>query len=91
MRRLPLITASAVPLGCVREPVQTDARDVQVKDRNVKVNLKVPNLEGGEKKPYFLLCGYKDKTCYKPTSAFATDNIYKWEWENLKNLVRGSR
>ena len=44
-----------------------------------------------EKKPYFLLLGYKDKTCYAPTTALATDKIYKWEWENLKNLVRGNR
>lgn len=44
-----------------------------------------------EKKPYFLLWGYKDKTCSKPTSALPTDKIYKWEWENLKNLVRGAR
>jgi hypothetical protein len=44
-----------------------------------------------EKKPYFLLKGYKDKTCYAPTSALASDKIYKWEWENLKNLVRGAR
>jgi hypothetical protein len=44
-----------------------------------------------EKKPYFLLWGYSGKTCYKPTTALATDNIYKWEWELLKKLVRGER
>jgi hypothetical protein len=44
-----------------------------------------------EKKPYFLLHGYGSKTCYKPTTALSTDKIYKWEWENLKNLVRGGR
>lgn len=44
-----------------------------------------------EKKPYFLLWGYKGRTCYKPTSALPTDKIYKWEWENLKSLVRGAR
>jgi hypothetical protein len=41
--------------------------------------------------PYFLLWGYKDVTCKKPTSALATDQIYKWTWENLKNLIGGSR
>jgi hypothetical protein len=44
-----------------------------------------------EKKPYFLLCGYKDKACYKPTTALATDKMYTWSWENLKNLIRGAR
>ena len=32
---------------------------------------------------YFLLWGYKDRTCTKPTSASAADKIYKWEWETL--------
>ncbi len=44
-----------------------------------------------EKKPYFLLWGYSDKTCYKPTTALDTDKIYKWTWDNLKNLVKGDR
>jgi len=44
-----------------------------------------------EKKPYFLLRGYKDKTCTKPTSATAGDKIYEWTWENLKNLIGGAR
>ena len=44
-----------------------------------------------EKKPYFLLCGYKQKTCYKPTTAIAADKMYTWSWENLKKLVRGAR
>lgn len=44
-----------------------------------------------EKKPYFLLWGYKGKTCYAPTTALGTDKIYDWSWENLKNLVRGAR
>lgn len=41
--------------------------------------------------PYFLLWGYADKTCYKPTSARATDKIYKWTWDNLKALIKGDR
>lgn len=44
-----------------------------------------------EEKPYFLLWGYKDKQCYKPTTALSTDKIYEWTWVNLKSLVRGAR
>lgn len=40
---------------------------------------------------YFLLKGYKDKTCTKPTSASGNDAIYNWTWENLKALVHGNR
>ncbi|GAB2627873.1 TIR domain-containing protein [Novilysobacter erysipheiresistens] len=42
-------------------------------------------------KPYFLLAAHSDKTCTKPTSADSNDKLYKWEWENLKKLVGGSR
>ena len=44
-----------------------------------------------EKKPYFLLKGYADNTCYKPTTALVTDLVYTWTWDNLKQLVRGAR
>jgi hypothetical protein len=44
-----------------------------------------------ESKPYFLLWGYSDKTCTKPTSATAGDKIYTWTWDNLKKLVAGGR
>ena len=44
-----------------------------------------------ERLPYFLLWGYAEKTCYAPTSAKATDKIYKWTWDNLKALIRGNR
>jgi len=44
-----------------------------------------------EKKPYFLLWGYSDKNCTKPTSAAADDKIYKWTWDNLKALIAGNR
>lgn len=44
-----------------------------------------------EKKPYFLLWGYSGKTCTKPTSATEDDKIYKWTWDNLKNLIGGIR
>jgi len=41
--------------------------------------------------PYFLLNGYSDKTCVKPTAAKASDKVYKWTWDNLKLLVQGTR
>jgi hypothetical protein len=44
-----------------------------------------------EDKPYFLLCGYSDKTCVKPLAAKSSDKIYKWTWENLKTLIGGGR
>lgn len=42
-------------------------------------------------KPYFLLRGYKDKACTKPTNADASDKMYDWTWENLRLLVHGNR
>lgn len=42
-------------------------------------------------KPYFLLAGYKDKTCTKPTSATSSDKMYNWTWPNLKTLINGVR
>jgi len=33
-----------------------------------------------EKLSYFLLAGYPDKTCTKPTTAKSTDSMYKWTW-----------
>jgi hypothetical protein len=44
-----------------------------------------------ENKPYFLLAGYSDKHCTKPTSALSTDKVYKWTWDNLKALIGGGR
>ncbi len=40
---------------------------------------------------YFLLAAYADKTCTKPTSAKATNKVYKWTWDNLKQLIAGGR
>jgi hypothetical protein len=42
-------------------------------------------------KPYFLLKGYKERACTKPTSATTADKLYDWTWENLKNLIHGGR
>lgn len=44
-----------------------------------------------EKKEYFLLRGYSDKTCTKPTTAKSTDKMYDWTWPNLKILIGGGR
>lgn len=44
-----------------------------------------------QEKSYFLLAGYADKTCKKPTSAAAEDKMYKWTWDNLKILIDGGR
>ena len=41
--------------------------------------------------PYFLLWGRADYTCVKPTAAKESDKIYKWTWENLKQLIGGAR
>lgn len=44
-----------------------------------------------ERVPYFLLAGYADRTCFKPTAAIPTDKVYKWTWDNLKSLIAGNR
>lgn len=44
-----------------------------------------------EELPYFLLKGYADKTCTKPTTAKAADKMYNWTWKNLKILIDGGR
>ena len=40
--------------------------------------------------PYFLLKGYSDKNCTRPTAAM-TDKMYDWTWQNLKLLIGGAR
>ena len=42
-------------------------------------------------KDYFLVWGRSEETCAKPTAAKASDKIYKWTWDNLKELIGGSR
>jgi hypothetical protein len=42
-------------------------------------------------KPYFLLQGYSDGYCTKPTTAHPNDKIYQWTWANLKALIGGAR
>jgi len=54
----------------------------------VSVEVKIAQEES---KPYFLLNGYSDKVCKKPSAARATDKIYNWTWDNLKKLIGGGR
>lgn len=44
-----------------------------------------------ERVPYFLLWGYSRASCCKPVGALLTDNMYRWTWENLKQLFAGYR
>lgn len=44
-----------------------------------------------EKIPYFLLWGRAEGIVKKPKSAFTSDSIYNWTWENLKRLIEGRR
>lgn len=44
-----------------------------------------------ERIPYFLLSGWSNKACVKPTAALETDKIYRWTWDNLKALIAGRR
>lgn len=54
----------------------------------VSAELRIAQEEG---KPYFLLKGYPDKTCTRPTTALTSDKMYRWTWENLKTLIGGGR
>ena len=49
------------------------------------------SISRDENKPYFLLKGRADKTCTTPSTAGATDKIYRWTWDNLKALIAGNR
>jgi hypothetical protein len=44
-----------------------------------------------ELKPYFLLWGYSDRHCMKPSTARPDDKMYKWTWDNVKALIDGAR
>lgn len=41
--------------------------------------------------PYFLLAGYPTGNVTTPSTALTSDKLYTWTWDNLKNLVGGSR
>lgn len=54
----------------------------------VAEELRITREEG---KPYFLLRGRAEKNCTKPKTALYSDKIYKWTWDNLKELIGGAR
>lgn len=44
-----------------------------------------------ERVPHFCLAAYPEKSCVKPKAASSSEKLYTWTWENLKNLIGGSR
>lgn len=40
---------------------------------------------------YFLLKGRSDKICVKPLATKSVDKIYDWTWNNLRQLINGTR
>ncbi len=54
----------------------------------VNAELSIAQEEG---KTYFLLWGRSTRVCVAPRSARPTDNIYKWTWNTLRDLLNGSR
>ena len=54
----------------------------------VAEELAITQAEGVD---YFLLQGYSDKVCTRPTTAKGSDKMYTWTWDNLKALIGGSR
>jgi len=49
------------------------------------------NIAKDEDVKYFLLKGYSDKVCKRPTAATSSDKMYDWTWDNLKKLIGGAR
>lgn len=54
----------------------------------VSVEIKIAREENT---PYFLLAGYSEGGNKKPTAALDADKMYKWTWDNLKQLIAGGR
>ena len=54
----------------------------------VAAELSITREEG---KPYFLLSGRSGQLGRKPTSAYQSDKIYNWTWDNLRLLISGKR
>ena len=44
-----------------------------------------------ENKPYFLLKGRRKKTCKKPKGSRSSDEIHKWKWPKLEELISGAQ
>ena len=56
--------------------------------KGVAAELTISREEG---KSYFLLWGRPHENCTKPAMALKSDKIYKWTWENLKQLISVAR
>ena len=90
----------------VHEPFDTNWRQ-RVRDRIRRTDLTIVicgehtraasgvaaevSISREEGKPYFLLWGRPNGTCTRPGMTLKSDQIYKWTWENLKNLIAGAR
>ena len=90
----------------LREPFSGDWK-AKVRDRIRRTNLTIVlcgehtdrasgvsvelEITKDERHEYFLLRGHPDKTCTKPRSASPADQMYTWNWENLKKLIGGAR
>lgn len=44
-----------------------------------------------EQRPYFLLRGHPDRKCQRPSTAWPSDKMYEWTWNNLRLLISGAR
>ena len=104
-RRIP-IPPSKLPIGLSHERFQGNWKE-QVRNRIRKTDLTIVicgahthtargvaaelTITQEERKPFFLLWGRPDKTCHKPAMALKSDQIYRWNWVNLKNLIAGHR
>ena len=58
------------------------------KATGVTAEIKIAQEEGI---PYFCLKGRSDKTCVMPKGVRTSDKMYKWTWDNLKQLINGAR
>lgn len=56
------------------------------KAEGVAIEVKIAQEEGAD---YFLLQGYRDRACTKPTSARSDDEMHEWTWDNLRKLIEG--
>ena len=55
--------------------------------KGVAAELTITREEGN---PYFLLRGRPRRVCTKPAMALRSDKIYKWTWDNLRELIAGA-
>ena len=99
-------TPFAIQDRSVKEPMTGDWKEkVRARIRNTDLTIVICgeythtasgvaaelSISREENKPYFLMWGRSDKACTKPSTATASDKIYKWTWDNLKALIAGNR